>query len=107
MSKKPETKLEDKVKVALEKEFPGIYLVKIHGGPYQESGIPDLVGCYAGRFIGIELKIGDNVATEKQEDHMDRIRRAGGITGVAYSVKEAVKIVKNGIKLGKKFPIDN
>jgi hypothetical protein len=96
--KKPESKLGDKVKTAFEKEFPGIYLVKIHGGPYQESGIPDMVGCYQGRFIGIELKIEGNVPTEKQKDHLRRIEISGGIQGVAYSVAEAVQFVKKGVQ---------
>lgn len=33
-----------------------IYYIKIWGGGYQRSGIPDLIICLKGRFIAIELK---------------------------------------------------
>lgn len=50
----------------LEKEFQNevikflkeqnIYYIKIWGGGYQRSGIPDLIICLKGKFIAIELK---------------------------------------------------
>lgn len=33
-----------------------VYHVKIWGGGYQRSGIPDLIICLKGKFIAIELK---------------------------------------------------
>ncbi len=33
-----------------------IYYIKVWGGGYQRSGIPDLIICLKGRFIAIELK---------------------------------------------------
>nr|DAZ28045.1 MAG TPA: UPF0102 protein [Caudoviricetes sp.] len=33
-----------------------IYYIKIWGGGYQRSGIPDLIICLKGKFIAIELK---------------------------------------------------
>lgn len=29
---------------------------KTHGGGMQISGLPDLIGCYKGRFFGLEVK---------------------------------------------------
>ncbi len=33
-----------------------IYYIKVWGGGYQRSGIPDLIICLKGRFMAIELK---------------------------------------------------
>lgn len=50
----------------LEKEFQkqvieflkqhDIYYIKVWGGGYQRSGIPDLIICLKGKFMAIELK---------------------------------------------------
>ena len=29
----------------------------IHGGPYQKAGLPDIVGCVEGAYIGFEVKL--------------------------------------------------
>ena len=29
---------------------------KEHGGPYGASGVPDIICCYRGRFLGLEVK---------------------------------------------------
>ena len=34
----------------------GAYNIKIHGSNFQEPGIPDIIACYKGKFIGIETK---------------------------------------------------
>ena len=33
-----------------------IYYIKVWGGGYQRSGIPDLIICLKGKFMAIELK---------------------------------------------------
>lgn len=94
MSSKPETVLKDRIVKALEKEFPGIYVVKVHGGPFQERGIPDLILCWNGRFIGMELKYGPGKPSVQQKFHIQRIRQAGGIAHIVRSVEKAVQIVR-------------
>ena len=34
-----------------------VFFWKEHGGPYGCSGIPDVICCYKGRFIGLECKL--------------------------------------------------
>jgi len=51
----PEAKLTKAVRAWLNDE-PDVFFVKIHGGPMQQGGIPDLLLCVAGRFVAIELK---------------------------------------------------
>ena len=33
-----------------------IYYFKVHGGYYGVSGIPDIIVCYKGRFVALEIK---------------------------------------------------
>src|SRR3546814_4336782 len=37
----------------------GAFAFKIHGGPTMMAGLPDLIMCYRGRFIGMEIKVPD------------------------------------------------
>ena len=45
----------------------GAYCEKIWGGGFQSAGIPDIIGCYKGYFIGIEAKVGNNKPSEIQK----------------------------------------
>ena len=56
--KKEETNLQRKVQEYLVSK--GAYEFKVHGSAYMKSGIPDIISCYKGLFIGIECKIGKN-----------------------------------------------
>ena len=53
-----------------------------HFSPMQNgmgrAGIPDIVACHGGKFIGIECKAGDNKPTALQERELNRILNAGG-----------------------------
>lgn len=42
------------------KSVPDLFFWKEHGGMYGTAGIPDLIVCYRGRFIGLECKVGKN-----------------------------------------------
>lgn len=43
------------------------------------NGIPDIICCYQGKFIAIELKTDNNRLSGKQELEKKRIESAGGI----------------------------
>jgi len=71
------------------------WMVKTHGGPYQSTGIPDIVAIApkTGRFLGIEVKrpkVGK--LTDLQRSQIERINAAGGVAGVAYSVEDALEL---------------
>jgi hypothetical protein len=75
-------------------------IVKVRGGWMHLSpeGTPDVVGfSRSGIFIGIEIKVAGNKTTKeraaKQAAFREAIARAGGMTGVATSIGEAVAIV--------------
>ena len=76
----PEKKVKTKV-VAVLKTFGAYYFYPVTGG-FGRSGIPDIVACYFGQFIGIECKAGSNKPTALQEAEMEKIRACEGIAFV-------------------------
>lgn len=100
---KNEGQLVDAMKKAIKTSYPTVYMIKVNGGMYQESGIPDLVMCLDGLMIGIEVKHqkpGESRlhavdrTTLKQRQHIARIVAAGGMAGVALDVETALLIIQ-------------
>ena len=93
MADTPEAKVKRKV-VAQLKELGAYYFYPVTGG-YGASGVPDIVGCYHGKFFGIECKAGKNKPTPLQQKNLDSINAMGGIALVVnedniHQVKEAL-----------------
>lgn len=76
--KTPEKKVKDAV-VELLKQYKAYYFFPVMGG-YGRSGIPDIIACLRGQFIGIECKAGFNKPTLLQERELAEISKAGGHT---------------------------
>ncbi len=83
MAATPEKLVKDKVKKLL--DSLGIYHFSPPGMGLGRSGIPDIIGCYNGKFLGIECKAGKGKTTALQERELDAIRAAGGF---AFVVRE-------------------
>ena len=79
----PEAKVKKKV-VRILKEAGPYYFYPVTGG-FGRSGVPDVVACYKGRFIGIECKAGKNKPTPLQQKNLDDITKEGGL---AYVINE-------------------
>lgn len=77
MAKTPEAKVKDKV-VKILKAHGVYYFYPVTGG-YGGSGVPDIICCHKGYFIGIECKAGRNKPTKLQELNITRIRQSGGM----------------------------
>lgn len=94
MSRGPESKLTRKILDAL-RELESSWWVKIPGGPFL-GNIPDILGCYRGRFVAIEVKHPhtSHGVTPGQQATIDKINAAGGTADVAYSVEEAMGIAR-------------
>lgn len=90
-----ESDLVKKGKAALKRELGGFW-VKLHGGLFQTVGLPDLVGCVRGRFVGIEWKVPGRkqTLTERQRFVLDQITAAGGLAFVADNAEDAVRRVR-------------
>lgn len=89
----PEAKIGKKIREFLESE--GAFVFKVHGGPQMLAGLPDLIGCYKGRFIGIEVKQPGQKPTARQEFVHRMIRKAGGEVIVATCVEDAHNLLDN------------
>jgi Holliday junction resolvase len=76
---------EGKVKAAVRKILDrlGIYHFMPPGMGLGRSGIPDIIGCYNGRFIAIECKAGKGKTTALQERELNAIKATGGFTYIA------------------------
>ena len=68
--------------------------MNVHGGPFQRSGVPDIVGVIDGRFFAIEVKADDGRLTRLQEATIQDIERSGGLAIVARSVADINKIIQ-------------
>ena len=71
-----------------------IFFWKEHGGPYGTSGVPDIICCYKGRFIGMECKLPGGRLTELQKRAIHRINQAGGIACRVESVEDVKRVIE-------------
>lgn len=69
--------------------------IKKHQGAYtSQKGISDWLICYKGRFIAMELKIGDNTTSDLQEEFLVEIDEAGGVRAVCYFLDEVKEVIR-------------
>ena len=80
----PEAKVK-KVVVNQLRNLGAYYFYPVTGG-YGRSGVPDIVGCYQGKFFGIECKAGNNTPTPLQQINLDDIEKQNGIALVPISL---------------------
>jgi len=59
-----------------------------------ERGVPDLLLCYRGEFIGLEVKSDTGKATKIQLAQMQRIRAAGGTAEIVTSIEDVKDILE-------------
>ena len=89
-TRRPQTEraLTDKLLLWL-RTLPECHVRKAHGSGYV-SGLPDLIGCYRGRCLAIEVKRPDQPAklTANQRIALQRWAAAGALTGVVHSLAE-------------------
>ena len=93
MATQPEAKLSKKIRAHAEER--GAWVFNVHGGdnPFQEVGVMDLIMCYRGRFVGVEVKLPGEKASRAQEVVIRRVREAGGIAEVVHSVADIERIL--------------
>ena len=89
----PEAKVK-KVVVTQLRNLGAYYFYPVTGG-YGRSGVPDIVGCYKGKFFGIECKAGKNTPTPLQQINLDDIEKQDGIALVVneknmHSVRDLI-----------------
>ena len=95
MAKTPEGEIKDQVRKVLD-EMGAYYFFPAANG-YGRTGIPDVIACYKGHFIGIECKAGSKQPTALQQRELDNIEKAEG-TGIlvnADNISNLKNILEN------------
>ena len=69
-------------------------------GGYGKSGVPDIVGCFRGKFFGIECKAGKNKPTLLQEKNLNDIKLNHGIALVINetNIDDVLSVLKERTK---------
>lgn len=90
----PESKVKKQVKKIL--DDLGAYHFSPMMDGYGRSGVPDIIACYKGRFIGIECKAGDNKPTLLQLRNIEDIKRNQGLAIVVNegNIESLLALVK-------------
>lgn len=84
MAQTPEAKVKKRI-IAILHWYGAYHFYPVTGG-YGRSGVPDIVVCWKGKFIGIECKANGNTLTALQ---MKNLRDIANNAGVAISVDES------------------
>jgi hypothetical protein len=73
----PESKVKMKVRKVI-KELNAYYVMPVTAG-FGNSGAPDYIVCYRGKFFGIECKANGNTPTALQYKNLKEIQDCGGV----------------------------
>lgn len=66
-----------------------IWWFKIHGGPMQRAGVPDLAVILDGRTVWLEIKTPCGTVSKRQEHEAGLMREAGAAVYVVRSLEDA------------------
>ena len=70
-----------------------VFFWKEHGSVYGTNGLPDIICCYKGRFLGLECKLPGGRLTELQKRAIKKINRAGGVACRVESVEDVKRVI--------------
>lgn len=73
----------------------GGWWLNFHGGdPFMPRGLPDIIGCYHGRFIAFEVKRPGEKPRKLQGKMLRTLAAAGAVTATVYGVDDVQKALK-------------
>ena len=76
------------------KSIPDLHPIRIQPGPHGGMrGVSDILCCYKGQFIAIELKVGKNQPTKLQSHFIKKIVEAGGTGAICRCLDEVKNVV--------------
>lgn len=84
MGKQAEGSLQERIQKLI--KLKQGYCFKNHGDMSTEPGRPDIVACYEGIFIAVEVKVDDNKPSAAQGIHCRKIWNSGGIALITWDV---------------------
>jgi hypothetical protein len=95
----PEGKVKDRIKLLLRDYGARMYYFMPAMGAFGKAGVPDIVICFYGRFVGVEVKADakKNPPTALQKKNLAEIVGAGGHSIVvdAHNFDELVDLLTN------------
>lgn len=94
----PEARLSRKIMEALRAR--GAFVFKVWGSEHMMAGLPDIIGCYRGRFIAVETKMPGGRLSQRQVYVIAKLRAAGARVVVAQSVSEALRVLDGEVTPG-------
>jgi Holliday junction resolvase len=71
----------------------GAWVFNVHGSPYQQAGVPDLLVGYKGRLYAMEVKRPGQPLSPIQAKVIEEIRASGCIAGRVESIEEAEEML--------------
>jgi len=95
MSKQPEGKLVAKIKLVFEKEGARAFKIQASEESHQEVGVPDILICLWGQFIGAEVKQLGGKLRPLQRVVLHEIYEAGGVAAVLETVEQAEALLSH------------
>lgn len=92
-----ESALSRKIMTAIRAE--GHFCFKVHGSEYMMAGLPDIIVCADGLFIGLETKHPEtrNDVSPRQVIVHSQIENAGGYAQVVCSPAEALAAISKAL----------
>lgn len=83
--------------------IPNCFAHRNHGGPYARMGLPDIEGCFRGKYFGIEMKMPgkEKTLTDIQAATLGKIRGARGMSGVATDFDGCLRVL--GLKRSQEW----
>lgn len=103
-----ESQLVKAMERAIVREWPTAWVLKVHGGPYQTGGVPDLLVVVDGHPFGFEAKFlrpGEtrehalSRVTLRQQHTLDRLAGAGVTSAAVISVDEVLDTIRRCVTL--------
>jgi hypothetical protein len=101
MPRQPEGKIVKRIKHAIERKGGRCFKIQGSDDSFQEVGIPDLLCCVTGRFVGAEVKQPGEKLRPAQRVVLHEIYRANGVAAVLETVDQAEHLLS---KLEKEGP---
>lgn len=103
MGTQPESRLSRQIMESLRQQ--GHFCFKVHGSEYMMAGLPDIIVCAAGLFIGLEVKherTRSHTSARQKLVH-ELINESGGLAVVVCSPTEARDVVDELLKRSKRL----
>lgn len=88
-----EADLKDRIMRVL-RGVPDAYFWRQGATPYGRSGIADILGCWSGQMVAIEVKMPGNKPTPAQCGFINNIKETGGLAFIAYTLDDVLDFIK-------------